>query len=393
MNNHRILPVFSPLPVAFTAGDGVYLYDTNQKKYLDFGSGVAVSALGHGHPAVINAITNALKQPIHVSNWYQIPQQYVAADILVQNTFADFVFFANSGTEAIDGAIKLIRQYHIKAQQPQRYRIITIKGAFHGRTFAAMSACGKNTFPPSLPGFDHIDFNDLDNIEQFITPNTAGILIEPILGEGGIIPLPQKTMRHLRNVCDKHDLVLCFDEIQTGVGRTGHLYAYQAANITPDVLTTAKGLGAGFPVGAVLANTRVGECMGYGMHGSTFGGNPLACAVVSAVLGVVANNHFLQHVKTVGEYLWDQLVKLTIEYPHIFPQVRGVNLMQGLVCVDNNQETAKALLHLGLLVIPAGGNVIRLMPPLIVTIEQINEALAILRHFCNASPLFFKREA
>ena len=379
-----ILPVFSPMPVSFVRGEGVYLYDSSGKRYLDFGSGVAVSALGHSHPAVIQAITDQAHRVMHVSNWYQIPEQYQAGEVLIANTFADYVFFANSGTETIDGAIKLIRQYHIAHHHPERYRIITIKGAFHGRTFAAMSACGKNTFPPDLPGFDQIPFGDWDALAAAITPHTAGILIEPILGEGGIFPVPLNQLRRLRNLCDQHDLVLCLDEIQTGVGRTGYLYAHEAAGILPDVLTTAKGLGAGFPVGAILANEKVGGCMGPGMHGSTFGGNPLASAVVSAVLGEVTRPGFLDNVKAMGQMLWDELITLTQTYPHMFSEVRGAGLMQGLVCVPGNRAVAEALVKEGLLVIPAGGNTIRLMPPLIITKDQIHEALAILRHFCKA---------
>jgi acetylornithine/N-succinyldiaminopimelate aminotransferase len=380
-----ILPVFSPFPVSFVRGEGVYLYDTSGKRYLDFGSGVAVSALGHSHPSVIRAITEQVNRVIHVSNWYQIPEQYEAAETLIANTFADYVFFANSGTETIDGAIKLVRQYQIYHKRPERYRIITVKGSFHGRTFAAMSACGKNTFAPDLPGFDSVPFGDWDALESAITPHTAGILIEPILGEGGILPVPLTQLRRLRDLCDQHDLVLCFDEIQTGVGRTGHLYAYEAAGIAPDVLTTAKGLGAGFPVGAILANKKVGGCMQSGMHGSTFGGNPLACKVVSAVLAEITQPPFLDHVRTMGQWLWEELETLRKTYPHVFSQVRGAGLMQGLVCSEtmDNRSVAMSLMQKGLLVIPAGQNTIRLMPPLIVTKNQIDEAVAILRDFCK----------
>lgn len=387
-----ILPVFSPFPVSFVRGEGVYLYDAHGKRYLDFGSGVAVSSLGHSHPSVLRAITEQAHRVIHVSNWYQIPEQYEAAETLIAHTFADYVFFANSGTETIDGAIKLVRQYQIYHKRPERYRIITVKGAFHGRTFAAMSACGKNTFPPDLPGFDSVPFGDWDALESAITRHTAGILIEPILGEGGILPVPLTQLRRLRALCDQHDLVLCFDEIQTGVGRTGHLYAYEAAGITPDVLTTAKGLGAGFPVGALLANKKVGGCMQSGMHGSTFGGNPLACKVVSAVLAEITQPSFLDHVRAMGQKLWDDLEALTKTHPHVFSQVRGAGLMQGLVCCEplDHRSVAQALIEKGLLVIPAGQNTIRLIPPLIITSSHIDEAIAILHDFCN-NPSFYLR--
>ena len=388
-----ILPVFSPFPIAFVRGEGVYLYDAAGKRYLDFGSGVAVSSLGHSHPAVVRAITEQAQRLLHVSNWYQIPEQYEAGEALIAHTFADYVFFANSGTETIDGAIKLIRQYQIYHKHHERYRIITIKGAFHGRTFAAMSACGKNTFPPDLPGFDAIPFGDWDALEASITPHTAGILIEPILGEGGVQPVPLNQLRRLRELCNQNDLVLCFDEIQTGVGRTGHLYAYEATGITPDVLTTAKGLGAGFPVGAILANAKVGGSMQSGMHGSTFGGNPLACKMVSAVLAEITHPPFLDHVRTMGQWLWDQLTALTKTYPQIFSQVRGAGLMQGLVCGASldNRSVALSLMEKGLLVIPAGQNTIRLIPPLIVTKDQIDEAIAILGDFCKDPSFSFRQ--
>ncbi|MFM7622472.1 MAG: aminotransferase class III-fold pyridoxal phosphate-dependent enzyme, partial [Alphaproteobacteria bacterium] len=237
-----------------------------------------------------------------------------------------------------------------------------------------------------------IPFGDWDALESAITPHTAGLLIEPILGEGGILPVPLKQLRRLRDLCHQHDLVLCLDEIQTGVGRTGHLYAHEAAGIAPDVLTTAKGLGAGFPVGAILANAKVGGCMQSGMHGSTFGGNPLACKVVSAVLAEITRPAFLDHVRTMGQWLWDQLEALTQTHPHVFPQVRGAGLMQGLVCGDalNNRSVALALMDKGLLVIPAGQNTIRLIPPLIITKDHIDEALAILGDFCNNHSFSFR---
>ena len=382
MSDSAILPVFRPMPVAFVRGQGVWLYDTDGKAYLDFGSGVAVSALGHAHPKLVQALTTQGSRLWHCSNWYQVPEQEHLARQLCDTSFADYAFFGNSGAEAIECGFKIIRRHFIAKNQPQRFRIITATQGFHGRTLAEAAAMGKTEFGPLMPGFDQVPYGDIAALQAAITPETAGILLEPVQGEGGIIPAPAHYLPAVRELANQHGILLFFDEIQTGIGRTGTLFAYEQTGITPDILASAKGLGGGFPVGACLATRHAASGMGYGLHGSTYGGTPLAMTVASAVLDEILSPGFLADVARKGAYLGAQLERLV---GGAFTATRGQGLMRGLVCRDTNMDVARALLDRGLLVIPAGGNVIRLLPPLIVQTAEIDEAVAILAAYCHAT--------
>jgi acetylornithine/N-succinyldiaminopimelate aminotransferase len=377
-----ILPVFNRLPVSFASGNGAYLWDTTGKQYLDFGSGVAVTALGHAHPALMAALTQQSGRLWHCSNWYGIDEQETLAQQLVAHSFADYVFFGNSGTEAIECGIKIVRQHF--AGTP-RHELISCAQSFHGRTFAALAASGKDTFPPGLPGFRQVAYNDIAALKAAITDTTAGVLLEPVQGEGGVHPASLDYLRAVRALCTEHGLLLFLDEIQTGIGRTGKLFAHEWAGITPDVLASAKGLGGGFPLGACLATKHAAKGFGAGLHGSTFGGNPLAMAVSRAVLETVLAPGFLEQVDRVARTLWHAVGALVEAYPSVFSQRRGAGLMLGLVCTHTpNLTVATALLERGLLVIPAGGNVVRLLPPLIITDEHVKEALAILTAYAQS---------
>ena len=382
MSASAILPVFRPLPIAFVRGEGVRLYDAQGRSYLDFGAGVAVSALGHAHPRLVSALTEQGGKLWHCSNWYQVPEQEHLARQLCDASFADYAFFGNSGAEAIECGLKIIRRHFIAKGEPQRFRIITATQGFHGRTLAEAAAMGKTEFGPLMPGFDQVPYGDIAALRAAITPETAGILLEPIQGEGGIVPAPAQYLQAVRNLADQHGILLFFDEIQTGIGRTGTLFAYEQTGIAPDILASAKGLGGGFPVGACLATRHAASGMGYGLHGSTYGGNPLAMAVASAVLDEILRPGFLEDIARKGDYLAAGLDHLV---GGAFTATRGHGLMRGLVCRDNNMDVARALLEQGLLVIPAGGNVIRLLPPLIVSTADIDAALAILAA-CSQNP-------
>lgn len=375
MSATAVLPVFNPMDVAFVRGEGVRLYDADGNRYLDFGAGVAVTALGHSHPHLVRTLAEQGGKVWHCSNWYRIPEQERLAQRITAASFADYAFFGNSGAEAIECGFKVIRRHFIAKGQPERIGIITATQAFHGRTLSEAAAMGKTDFGPLMPGFSQVPFGDLAALEQAITPETAAILLEPIQGEGGIFPARLDYLKAVRELCNRHGLLLFFDEIQTGVGRTGTFYAYQQCGVAPDILASAKGLGGGFPLGACLATKHAALGMTYGMHGSTYGGNPLAMAIGNAVLDVVLAPGFLDQVRQRGQQLWEGLQSLT---GRAFTATRGVGLMQGLVCRDNNMDVAKSLLQRGLLVIPAGNNVIRLLPPLVVTAAEIDEALNIL---------------
>ncbi len=383
MQQSAVLPVFSPFPVRFVRGEGVYLFDENNRKYLDFGSGVAVNALGHCHPALLKALTEQGSKLWHCSNWYQITNQEQLAKTITDNSFADVVFLCNSGTEAIECTIKMVRAYFSAQQQPQRHRIITFHNAFHGRTFGAMAATGRGGFEPGLPGFDHVAYNDLEALKAAITPATAAVLIEPVQGEGGAIPATLEYLQAVRSLCDQHGILMCLDEIQTGIGRTGKLFAYEWAGIAPDILASAKGIGGGFPLGACLATHKAASGLTKGMHGSTFGGNPLASAVGQTVLHEILQPGFLQQVDTVARYLWQQLLRLLKTYPQVFSDARGAGLLLALKCTANNRTVAEALLEKGLLVIPAGDNVIRLIPPLIITHHDVDQAIHLLTEYAT----------
>jgi acetylornithine/N-succinyldiaminopimelate aminotransferase len=378
-----ILPVFSPMPVAFRHGEGVYVYDTQGKRYLDFGSGVAVNVLGHQHPALIQALEEQGRALWHCSNWYQVPNQERAAKVLTDNSFADYAFFGNSGAEAIECGIKMVRRYFSTQDRSNRYTIVVCTRAFHGRTTGAMAATGAVGCGPSLPGFHYIPYNDTDALKDALNTTVAAVLIEPIQGEGGVFPADIAYIKTARALTKEKGILLFLDEIQTGIGRTGKFFAYEWADIVPDVLASAKGLGGGFPVGVCLATKEAAKGMDKGSHGSTFGGNPLGMRIVLAVLDEVLKKGFLENVDDIARYLWQALVDLTKHYPSVFPLVRGAGLLLGLKCKDNHRTVAEHLLHKGLLVIPAGDNVIRLIPPLIITKSHVDEAIAILKEYAN----------
>ena len=378
MNNH-LLPTYARADVTFVSGDGARLVAANGERYLDFGAGIAVNALGHGHPQLVQAIQSQAETLMHVSNLYKIEGQEKLAARLCAETFADQVFFANSGAEANECAVKMARRYQAAQGRPEAFRVISFSGAFHGRTLAMIAAGGQDKhldgFGPKVDGFDQVPFGDLDALKEMIEPETAGLIIEPIQGEGGINPADGAFLQELRALCDEHDLVLIFDEVQTGVGRTGHLYAYQMFGVEPDILTSAKGLGGGFPIGATLANERVAAPMGAGTHGSTFGGNPLAMAAGNAVLDVVLDAGFLASVREKGLLLKQKLAAVIDAHPDVFDLVRGEGLLLGLKMKVAPTEFVAACFEEKLLVVPAGGDVVRLLPPLVAEVDDFNDAV------------------
>jgi len=381
-----LMPNYDRLDVAFEHGEGPYLYATDGRRYLDFGAGVAVTSLGHCHPHLVAVLKEQAEHLWHCSNLYRIPQQERLAERLVEASFADAAFFCNSGAEAIECGLKLVRKHHDAAGDPGRYRVITCAGAFHGRTLATIAAGGSPKhlagFDPVVGGFDQVPFGNLNEVRAAITGETAAILVEPIQGEGGINPAATDFLRGLRAAADEYGLLLFFDEVQCGLGRTGRLFAHEWADVTPDVMALAKGLGGGFPVGACLAAGKAARTLTPGSHGSTFGGNPLAMAVANAVLDVVLEDGFLEHVRTMGAAFRDKLAGLPGKYPRVLTEVRGVGLMLGLKCVVANAIVVRRLIDNGLLSVPAADNVVRLLPPLIVGEEEIDEAAEIIDRSC-----------
>ena len=363
-------------------GEGVYLFDTEGRRYLDFGGGIAVTILGHTHPHLVKALQEQAATLWHCSNLYRIPGQERAGDRLVEHTFADSVFFGNSGAEAIECGIKMVRKYHDATGNPERYRVITIEGAFHGRTLATISA-GKQEkivkgFEPLVEGFDQVPFGNLNALKGAITAETGAILLEPIQGESGIKSMDVDYIRAVRDVCDEFGLLMFLDEIQSGVGRTGKFFAHEWAGVKPDIVSIAKGIGGGFPVGACLATEKAAVGMTAGTHGSTFGGNPLASAAVNAVLDILLEPGFLPRVEKIGKVLRDRLETVVKKHPSVVSEVRGVGLMLGLRTVKPNNEVIAALQQNGLLTVPAGESVARLLPPLIIEESHIDEAIGIL---------------
>jgi acetylornithine/N-succinyldiaminopimelate aminotransferase len=377
-----VLPTYSRADVAFVRGEGCFIFAEDGQRYLDFGAGIAVNALGHAHPALVAAITEQAGKLWHTSNLYRIPGQEKLARRLVDATFADTVFFTNSGVEAIEASIKMARRYHYAKGEPDRFRIISFEGAFHGRTLAAIAAGGQakylEGFGPKVEGFDQVAFGDMKALEAAVTPATAALLIEPIQGEGGLRAATPEYLRALRKLCDERGMLLIFDEVQTGVGRTGKLFAHEWSGVTPDIMAIAKGIGGGFPLGACLATERAASGMTPGSHASTFGGNPLAMAVGNAVLDVVLAPDFLLRVRDVANYARQQLGSLTAEHPDVFEDVRGEGLMLGLKLKVPNAEFIDALRARHMLAVGAGGNVVRLLPPLIVDESQVREAVKLL---------------
>ncbi|WP_300072159.1 aspartate aminotransferase family protein [uncultured Ruegeria sp.] len=374
-----VLPTYNRAPLTFVKGEGAWLTEADGRRFLDLGAGIAVNALGHAHPALVAALTEQAHALWHVSNLYNIPQQQALADKLVEHTFADTVFFTNSGTETCELAVKMARRYFYDKDQPERVEIITFDGSFHGRSSAGIAAAGSEKmtkgFGPLLPGFVHLAFGDLDGVTNAITDQTAAILIEPIQGEGGIRPVPDAELKALRQICDDNGLLLILDEVQCGVGRTGKLFAHEWAGITPDIMMVAKGIGGGFPLGAVLATEDAASGMTAGTHGSTYGGNPLGCAVGSAVLDQVATPAFLEGVNRKAGLFRQKLEGLIADHPEVFEEVRGAGLMLGLKCKAPNLDVVNAGYENKVIVVPAADNVIRLLPPLTLTEDDIAQAV------------------
>ena len=372
-----LMPVYPRSPVRPVRGEGAYLYGEQGEKYLDFAAGIAVNILGHGHPQLTKAIQEQAATLIHVSNLYGSPQGEALAQRLVDLTFADTVFFTNSGAEAVECSIKTARRYHHAKGNPHKHDLITFTNAFHGRTMATISATDQvkmiDGFAPLLPGFKVVAFDDLDAALAAIDDNTAGFLLEPVQGEGGIRPASREFMTGLRAACDERDLMLVLDEVQCGVARTGTLYAYEQYGIEPDIMATAKGLGGGFPIGACLATEKAASGMVIGTHGSTFGGNPLAMAAGQAVLDVVANEEFLAQVRQTGERLRSALEQMIPNHDHLFEGVRGMGLMLGVKMKSDSRSFVNYLRTRGLLTVAAGDNVMRVLPPLNIEESQIRE--------------------
>ena len=373
-----VLPTYNRAPLAFTKGEGSWLTAEDGSRYLDLGAGIAVNALGHAHPALVAAITEQAQKLWHVSNVYRIPEQEVLADLLVDQTFADTVFFTNSGTEAAELAIKMARKYWYDKGEP-RTEIIAFEGAFHGRSTGAIAAAGSEKmvkgFGPLMPGFTHLPFGDHEALRAAITAQTAAVIIEPIQGEGGIRTLPDACLKGLRDLCDATGALLIFDEVQCGMGRTGKLFAHEWAGVTPDIMMVAKGIGGGFPLGAVLATEPAASGMGLGSHGSTYGGNPLACAIGATVTRITSDDAFLAEVNRKAGLFRQGLEGLVAAHPSIFKAVRGQGLMLGLECVAPNTEVVKAGYAQHILTVAASDNVLRLLPALNIPDADIAEAL------------------
>ena len=382
----HLLPTYARIDLAFERGEGAWLTATDGERYLDFSSGVAVNALGHAHPHLVAAISEQAKKVWHVSNLYRIPEAEQLATRLCEASFADVVFFANSGAEAMECAIKMARKHQSANGKPERYRIITFEGAFHGRTLATLAAGGQKKyldgFGPVVEGFDQMPFADLEATKRAVGPATGAILIEPIMGEGGVRVLPPEFLRALRQICDDNGLLLIFDEVQTGIGRTGELFCYQRTGVAPDIMALAKALGGGFPLGACLATSEAAKGMTVGTHGSTFGGNPLAMAAANALLDVVLADGFLDHVRRAGLLLKQRLAEIKDRYPQIVAEVRGEGLLVGVRAVVPNGDLVDELRAEKMITVAAGDNVVRLLPPLIVSEAEIADAVGRLDRAC-----------
>ncbi len=379
-----IMNTYARFPVTFERGEGMYLYDADGRRYLDFYGGIAVNAAGHCHPHLVKALQDQAAKLWHVTNLFQIPDQEKLAKRLTEGSFADKVFFCNSGLEAMEGAIKIARRFFYKKDQPQKWRTITVKGAFHGRSLATIAAAGNpkylEGFGKPADGFDSVPFGNMNALRDAITGETAAIALEPIQGEGGINAASLDYLRDIRATADEFGLMLIFDEIQCGMGRTGKMWAHEWAGVAPDIMASAKGLGGGFPMGAILASDKGASGIDPGYHGTTFGGNPLAMAVGNAVLDVLTAEGFLENVEAVSRSFWSKLEQLVAKHPTVFDSVRGAGLMLGLKCVADVPagDMGKALLENGLLTVGAAENVVRLLPPLIAEEAHCDEAIAIL---------------
>ena len=375
-----VLPTYNRAPLAFERGEGAWAIAADGTRYLDLGAGIAVNVLGHANPELVAALTEQAGKMWHVSNLYQIPQQQRLAELLVGSTFADTVFVTNSGTEAAELAIKMVRKYWSEKGQPDRIEILTFEGAFHGRSTGAIAAAGSEKmtkgYGPLMPGFRTLPWGDLAALEAAISDRTAAVMLEPVQGEGGIRPMADEDLRKIRALCDRTGALLVLDEVQCGMGRTGRLFAHEWAGVTPDIMMVAKGIGGGFPLGAVLATAEAASGMGVGSHGSTYGGNPLACAVGTRVMEIVADDAFLAEVNRKGALFRQKLEGLVAAHPDVFEGVRGVGLMLGLRCKVAPTEVVAAAYDEHLLTVPAADNVVRLLPPLNISDEEITEAVA-----------------
>jgi len=382
----HLLPTYARVDLAFERGEGAWLFTAEGERYLDFCAGVAVNALGHAHPHMVEVLTEQAKKVWHVSNLYRIPEAERLADRLCAISFADTVFFQNSGAEAVECAIKMARRYQFASGRPERFRIITFEGAFHGRTLATIAATGNKKFlegfGPPVEGFDQVPFGDLEATKKAIGPATGAILIEPVMGEGGVRVAPHTFLRALRQLCNQQGLLLIFDEVQTGVGRTGDLFAYEHTGVAPDIMALAKALGGGFPIGACLATEEAGKGMTTGTHGSTFGGNPLAMAAGNAVLDVVTADGFLDRVRKNSLLLKQRLAELKDRYASVLAEVRGEGLLIGLRMVPPASEMVNELRNEKMITVAAGDNVVRLLPPLIIGEHEVAEACARVDRAC-----------
>lgn len=380
MSITALMPVYPRCGVRPVRGEGCYLFSEDGTRYLDFAAGIAVNALGHGHPHLVKAIADQAATLMHVSNLYGSPQGEALAQRIVDNSFADTVFFTNSGAEAVECAIKTARRYHFANGNPQRHKLITFQNAFHGRTLGAISATDqpkmRDGFEPLLPGFDYVPFNDLEGALAKIDDETAGFLVETVQGEGGLMAATPEFLQGLRKACDEHGLLLVLDEVQCGYGRTGTFFAHEQYGVTPDIMSVAKGIGGGFPLGACLATEEAAKGMVYGTHGSTYGGNPLAMAAGQAVLDVMLEPGFLDHVKQMGERLRSALEQMIPNHDHLFEEVRGKGLMLGIkLKADAREFVAHLRDNHQLLTVSAGGNVVRVLPPLVIDERHIAEAV------------------
>jgi len=382
------MPTYNRADLAFERGEGARLWTTDGRRFLDFGGGIATSSVGHGNPHLVKTIAEQAAKVMHVSNLYCIPQAERLAARHVENSFADSVFFCNSGAEANEGMIKAVRKFQAESGNPERSEIICFEGAFHGRTLATLAATGNEKylagFGPKMPGFVHVPFDNMNALRNAIHGGTAGIMIEPVQGEGGVRPCPDRFLQEIRAVCDEYGLLMALDEVQSGMGRSGKLWAYQWAGIEPDVMSAAKGIGGGFPLGAILAREKVAQHLKAGTHGSTYGGNPLACAAGNAVLDIVLAPGFLDNVQRVAAHLWKGLEGLAKKHPTVVEGVRGRGLLCGIKLVPevSNGDMQGAAVAEGLLTVAAGMNVLRLAPPLIITEAEADEAVALLDRAC-----------
>ncbi|MFT6558033.1 aspartate aminotransferase family protein [Sneathiella sp.] len=382
-----LLSNYAPAELSFEKGEGAYLIGNDGRRYLDFYAGIAVTSLGHAHPAIVKTVQEQATKLMHVANLFTIPEQKILAQKMVDATFADAVYFCNSGAEANECGLKMIRKYFSTNGQPEKFRVIGFNQSFHGRTLATIAAAGQDKllegFGPVADGYDHVELGDIEAVKAAITPETAGIIIEPILGEGGIKVVDPAFLKALRTLCDEQGLLLMFDEIQTGMGRTGTLFAYEQTGVEPDIMTSAKALGNGFPVGACLAVEKVAKCMTVGSHGSTYGGNPLAMAVATTVFDVMTEDGFLEHVNRISGHLKQSLSGVVDRFPTVLEELRGVGLHLGLKCKVENGTLINMLQKHGVLTAKAGDNVVRLLPPLIIEEKQINEFIAALEKSCE----------